>query len=146
MFRSSKAELARSPRRWGRSQVEGPRSGCWRAARWKAASALRCAPPRLPALVDIKKAWLGSAGMIAAPIGITSRGAQDTVAEISLREITALRRYRAWASGERRCLSLIRRQPRRPVNTGERCVEADAFDAAIAAGADGLRWPGLRHA
>lgn len=80
--------------------------------------------------------------MIAAPIGATSRGAQDTVAEISPGEITALRRYRAWASCERRCLSLVRRQPRRPVKTGERRVEADAFDAEIAAGADGLRWPG----
>lgn len=52
---------------------------------------------KLPALVDLVLARpLVSAGMIAAELGVTARGAQDLVAELALREITGRGRYRAW--------------------------------------------------
>jgi hypothetical protein len=51
----------------------------------------------LPALLDYVLARpIVSAGMIAKELKITSRGAQDLVGELGLREATGRRRYRAW--------------------------------------------------
>lgn len=52
---------------------------------------------KLPALIDLVLARpLVSTGMIAAELGVTSRAAQDLVAELGLREMTGRGRYRAW--------------------------------------------------
>ena len=52
---------------------------------------------RMPALLDyILTRPIASAGMIAKELGITSRAAQDLVAELGLREATGRGRYRAW--------------------------------------------------
>lgn len=52
---------------------------------------------RLPALLDyVLTRPIVSAGMIAKELKMTPRAAQDLVAELSLREATGRRRYRAW--------------------------------------------------
>src|SRR3954447_5060306 len=52
---------------------------------------------KLPALIDLVLARpLVSAGMIAEELGITTRAAQDLVAELGIREMTGRGRYRAW--------------------------------------------------
>ncbi|SFQ29924.1 HTH DNA binding domain-containing protein [Bradyrhizobium sp. Ghvi] len=57
----------------------------------------RRATSKLPALLDyVLTRPIVSAGMIAAELGITSRAAQNLVAELGLREATGRGRYRAW--------------------------------------------------
>ena len=52
---------------------------------------------KLPALIDLVLARpLVPAGMIAEELGITTRAAQDLVAELGIREMTGRGRYRAW--------------------------------------------------
>ena len=72
--------------------------------RWAAARAIlarqlagRRATSRLPALVDyVITRPIVSAGMIAEELRITSRAAQNLVADLGLREATGRGRYRAW--------------------------------------------------
>lgn len=52
---------------------------------------------KLPALIDyVMSRPIVSAGMVAKKLSVTTRAAQDLVAEIGLREATGKRRYRAW--------------------------------------------------
>lgn len=52
---------------------------------------------KLPALVDyVMSRPIVSAGMVAKELSVTSRAAQDLVADLGLREATGKRRYRAW--------------------------------------------------
>jgi hypothetical protein len=57
----------------------------------------RRATSKLPGLLDyVLTRPIVSAGMIAAELKITSRAAQNLVAELGLREATGRGRYRAW--------------------------------------------------
>ncbi len=52
---------------------------------------------KLPALIDfVMSRPIVSSGMVAKELSVTSRAAQDLVAELGLREATGKRRYRAW--------------------------------------------------